>query len=133
MASCIREILEMTEGPEKAKIPRRLAAILAADIAGYSVLLGADEAATVRDLKAHQAVILPIVTQHGGRIIDTAGDGILAEFPSVVNAADCAVAIQRTMAERNADVEEARRMRFRIGINQGDVVFDDSRVYGDGV
>jgi len=123
----------MSEGPEKTKVPRRLAAILAADIAGYSALMEADEARTVHDLRAHQAVVLPMIREHGGRIIDTAGDGILAEFGSVVNAADCAVAIQRTMAQRNADVEEARRMRFRIGINQGDVVFDDSRVYGDGV
>jgi TolB-like protein/class 3 adenylate cyclase len=114
-------------------IERKLAAILAADLAGYSALMGANEEATVRDLKAHQAVILPMIAKHGGRIIDTAGDGILAEFGSVVNAAECAVAIQRTMAERNADVEEAHRMRFRIGLNQGDVVFDDSRVYGDGV
>ena len=74
-----------------------------------------------------------MIKEHGGRVIDTAGDGILAEFANVVNAAECAVAIQRTMAERNADVEEARRTRFRIGINQGDVVFDDIRVYGDGV
>jgi adenylate cyclase len=110
-----------------------LAAILAADIAGYSALMGADEADTVRNLKEHQAVVLPMIKDHGGRIIDTAGDGILAEFGSVVNAAECAVAIQQIMAERNADVEEARRMRFRIGINQGDVVFDDTRVYGDGV
>src|SRR5215475_1150825 len=123
----------MTQRPEKAKAPRRLAAILAADIAGYSALMGADEADTVRSLKEHQAVVLPMIKEHGGRVIDTAGDGILAEFGSVVNAAECAVAIQRTMAQRNADVEEARRMRFRIGINQGDVVFDDSRVYGDGV
>src|SRR5215813_7868149 len=133
MDSCIREILEMPEGPEKAKVPRRLAAILAADIAGYSALMGADEAATVRDLKAHQAVVLPIVSEHGGRIIDTAGDGILAEFPSVLSAVECAAAIQRIMAQRNADVEETRRMRFRIGINQGDIVFDDARIYGDGV
>ena len=117
----------MTEGPEKTKVPRRLAAILAADVAGYSALMGADEARTVRDLKEHQTVVLPMIQEHGGRIIDTAGDGILAEFGSVVNAAECAVAIQRTMAERNSDVEESRRMRFRIGINQGDVVFDDSR------
>src|SRR5215467_158305 len=112
---------------------RRLAAILAADIAGYSALMGADEAGTVRDLKAHQAVVLPIVREHGGRIIDTARDGILAEFPSVVSAVECAVAIQRVMAQRNGDVEENRRLRFRIGINQGDVVFDDARIYGDGV
>jgi len=123
----------MTEGPEQTKVLRRLAAILAADIAGYSALMGADEAATVRDLKAHQAVVLPIVTVHGGRIIDTAGDGILAEFPSVLSAVECAVAIQRVMAQRNAAVEDSRRMRFRIGINLGDVVFDDARIYGDGV
>jgi TolB-like protein/class 3 adenylate cyclase len=123
----------MTEGPEKTKVLRRLAAILAADIAGYSTLMGADEAGTVRDLKAHQAVVLPMITEYGGRIIDTAGDGILAEFSSVLNAVECAVAIQRTMAQRNAGVEETRRMHFRIGINQGDVVFDDARVYGDGV
>ncbi len=84
--------------------------------------MSADEADTVRNLKEHQAVVLPMIKEHGGRVIDTAGDGVLAEFGSVVNAAECAVAIQRTMAERNADVEEARRMRFRIGINQGDVV-----------
>jgi adenylate cyclase len=123
----------MTEGPEKTKVLRRLAAVLAADIAGYSTLMGVDEAGTVRDLKAHQAVVLPMITEHGGRIIDTAGDGILAEFSSVVNAAECAVAIQRMMAQRNAGVEETRRMHFRIGINQGDVVFDDTRIYGDGV
>src|SRR5262249_49309091 len=122
-----------SEGARKDHLERKLAAILAADIAGYSALMEANEEATVRDLKAHQAVILPMIAKHGGRIIDTAGDGILADFGSVVSAAECAVAIQRTMAERNADVEEARRMRFRIGINQGDVVFDDSRVYGDGV
>src|SRR5262245_58983076 len=108
----------MAEGPEKTKVLRRLAAILAADIAGYSTLMGADEPGTVRDLKAHQAVVLPMITQHSGRIIDTAGDGILAEFSSVVNAAECAVAIQRTMAQRNARIEESRRMRFRIGINK---------------
>src|SRR5262245_10762403 len=98
----------MTEGPEKTKISRRLAAIFAADIAGYSALMGADEADTVRSLKEHQAVVLPMIKEHGGRIIDTAGDGILAEFGSVVSAAECAVAIQRTMAERNADVEDRK-------------------------
>src|SRR5262245_32399265 len=125
--------LAMSEPSENPKVPRRLAAILAADIAGYSALMGADEAGTVRSLKEHQAVVLPMIKEHGGRIIDTAGDGILAEFGSVVSAAECAVAIQRTMAERNAGVEDSRHMRFRIGVNQGDVVFDDSRVYGDGV
>src|SRR6202521_4431118 len=98
---------------------RRLAAILAADIAGYSALMGADEGATVRDLKAHQAVVLPMIAQRGGRIIDTAGDGILAEFGSVVNAVECAVAIQKIMTERNASIEPARAMQFRIGVNLG--------------
>jgi adenylate cyclase len=110
-----------------------LAAILAADIAGYSALMGADEGATVRDLKGHQAVILPMIGEHGGRVIDTAGDGILAEFGSVVNAVACAIAIQKTMAERNFQVEDPRRMQFRIGVNQGDVIHDETRVYGDGV
>jgi adenylate cyclase len=118
---------------ENSGVSRRLAAILAADIAGYSALMGADEEGTVRNLKAHQAVIVPMIGQHGGRIIDTAGDGILAEFPSVLGAVKCALAIQRTMAERNEPVEPAKRMQYRIGINQGDVVVDDARAYGDGV
>ena len=123
----------MPEGTESPKTTRRLAAILAADIAGYSALMGVDEDATVRELKAHQAVILPMIADDGGRIIDTAGDGILAEFSSVLGAVKCALAIQKTMAERNASIDPARRMHFRIGINQGDVVFDDARIYGDGV
>jgi adenylate cyclase len=118
---------------EEPSIQRRLAAILAADIAGYSRLMHEDEAATVRDLKAHQSVVLPMIGRHGGRIIDTAGDGILAEFPSVVGATECAVEIQTVMAERNDSVPESRRMRFRIGINLGDVIHDDTRIYGDGI
>ena len=118
---------------EEPSIRRRLAAILAADIAGYSRLMHADEAATVRDLKAHQSVILPLVGRHGGRIIDVAGDGIMAEFPSVIGATQCAVEIQTVMAERNAGVSENRRMLFRIGINLGDVIHDDTRIYGDGI
>jgi adenylate cyclase len=112
---------------------RKLAAILAADITGYSVLMGSDEARTVRDLKDHQAVVLPMIGEFGGRIIDTAGDGILAEFASIVNAVECAVAIQKTMAERNGLVEETRRMQFRIGLNLGDVICDEARIYGDGI
>jgi adenylate cyclase len=122
-----------TDGAGNAKVERRLAAILAADIAGYSALMGVDDEATVRDLKAHQSVILPMLKEHAGRVIDTAGDGILAEFASVLNAVKCAVAIQKTMADRNAAIDHARRMQFRIGINQGDVVFDEARVYGDGI
>jgi formylglycine-generating enzyme required for sulfatase activity/class 3 adenylate cyclase len=112
---------------------RKLVAILAADIAGYSVLMASDEACTVRDLKGHQAVVLPMIGEFGGRIIDTAGDGILAEFASVVGAVDCAVAIQEEMAERNATIEPKRRMQFRIGVNIGDIIYDESRIYGDGI
>src|SRR6267154_337604 len=101
-----------TEESHNTKVNRRLAAILAADIAGYSALMGADEDATVRDLKAHQTVVLPMITEHGGRVIDTAGDGILAEFASVLGAVKCAVAVQKIMAERNATVDPARRMQF---------------------
>jgi adenylate cyclase len=120
----------MNEVPE---IKRRLAAILSADIAGYSRLMGEDEPATVRDLKSLQAVILPLVGSFGGRIIDTAGDGILAEFPSVIGATQCAVEIQTVIAARNEDAPENRRMLFRIGINLGDVLHDDIRIYGDGI
>ena len=122
-----------TDGTGKAKVERKLAAILAADISGYSALMSADEEATVRALKAHQAVVLPLIKDHSGRVIDTAGDGILAEFASAVNAVKCAMVIQENMTMRNAAVDPHRRMQFRIGVNLGDVVFDDARVYGDGV
>ena len=112
---------------------RRLAAILAADIAGYSRLMGEDEEATVQALKGHQAVVLPLVNRYGGHVIDTAGDGILAEFPSVINATECAVEIQTVMAIRNESVPARRRMLFRMGINLGDVIHDESRIYGDGI
>ena len=122
-----------TGGNGSAKVDRRLAAILAADIAGYSALMGSDEVRTVRDLKEHQAAVLPMIGEFGGHIIDTAGDGILAEFASVVQALECAVAVQRKMAERNATFEPKRRMQFRVGINIGDVICDEARIYGDGI
>lgn len=112
---------------------RRLSAILAADIAGYSRLMGEDEDATVKALKGHQEEILPLIGTYGGRVIDTAGDGILAEFPSVIAAVECATEIQLRMARRNADVPKNRRMLFRIGINLGDVIHDETRIYGDGI
>src|SRR5215831_12512796 len=118
---------------EEVQVERRLAAILVADIAGYSRLMAEDEAATVTAIKGHQAVVLPLVEAYGGRIQDTAGDGILAEFRSVLQAVECAVAIQNTMAERNAKVPLSRQMRFRIGVNFGDVMSDGARVYGDGL
>ena len=123
----------MEDGRTVMSQSRRLAAILAADIAGYSALMGSDEARTVSDLKGHQAVVLPMVGEFGGRVIDTAGDGMLADFPSVLNAVECAVAIQRKMVERNAAIEPQRRMEFRIGINLGDVIYDNDRIFGDGV
>jgi class 3 adenylate cyclase/pimeloyl-ACP methyl ester carboxylesterase len=118
---------------EEPSVQRRLVAILAADIAGYSRLMGEDDAATVRDLKGHQVVILPLISRYGGRLIDTAGDGILAEFPSVIAAVECAVEIQTVMAARNEEIPEHRRMLFRMGINLGDVLHDETRIYGDGI
>jgi TolB-like protein/class 3 adenylate cyclase len=115
------------------KVQRRLAAILAADIAGYSRLMGDDDIATVRDLKGHQAAVLPLIAEFGGRIIDTAGDGILAEFPSAVGAVECSIRLQEVMAERNQGSVERRRMQFRVGINLGDVIHDEARIYGDGI
>jgi adenylate cyclase len=123
----------MSDATENLKVYRRLAAILAADIAGYSTLMGLDEEATVRALKSHQAVVLPMIVEHGGRVIDTAGAGILAEFSSVLCAVRCALEIQKSMVARNAGTDPVRRMQFRIGVNQGDVVFDEARIYGDGV
>src|SRR5438132_5541153 len=112
---------------------RKLVAILAADVAGYSALMGKDEARTVRDLKAHFSVVLPMIRERGGRIIDTPGDGFLAKFASVVRAVECALAIQATVAQRNATVPAERCMRLRIGINLGDVIFDEGTMYGDGI
>ena len=107
---------------------RRLAAILAADVAGYSRLMGADEAGTARVLREHRAAVDPVVSTHGGRIVKTTGDGV-----SIVAAVECAVAVQKLMAERNADVPEDRRMLFRIGINLGDVLIEGKDILGDGV
>ena len=119
--------------PEQGRLERRLAAILAADVASYSRLMGADEAGTARALREHRAAIDPVVASHGGRIVKTTGDGVLLEFPSIVAAVECAVAVQKLMAERNADVPEDRRMLFRIGINIGDVLIEGDDILGDGV
>src|SRR5438045_9403298 len=107
------------------RVDRRLAAILAADIAGYSRLMGADEEGTLRDLKAHRKELVdPKITEHRGRIVKTTGDGLLVEFVSVVDAVRCAVDIQRGMAERNAAVFSYERIEFRIGLNVGEIIFD---------
>jgi adenylate cyclase len=114
-------------------VQRRLMAVLAADVAGYSRLMGADEAGTVLALRQVRAAIDPIVSTHRGRIVKTSGDGVLLEFSSVVAAVECAVEVQNLMAERNADVPEDRRMLFRIGINLGDVLVEGDDILGDGV
>ena len=116
------------------RVDRRLTAILAADVVGYSRLMGRDEQGTLDRLKAHRKELVePLVAEHGGRVVKLMGDGILCEFPSAVHAVTCAVAIQRGMAEREKDVPEAERIRFRIGINVGDVVHEGGDILGDGV
>ena len=116
------------------RVERRLAAILAADVAGYSGLMGQDEAGTLARLNAlRRELIDPRVAEHKGRIVKTTGDGLLIEFPSVVEAVACALAIQQGMAERNADIPQDRRIEFRIGINSGDVIVEDGDIHGDGV
>src|SRR5271163_3282003 len=116
------------------RVERRLAAILAADIAGYSRLIGADEEGTLARLKAHRReVIDPKIAEHKGRIVKTTGDGLLVEFASVVDALRCATEMQTAMAERNATMPAESRIEFRIGIHQGDIVVEDGDIFGDGV
>ena len=115
-------------------VQRRLAAILAADVAGYSRLMGEDEEGTLATLTAHlKELIEPCIAEHRGRVVKTTGDGLLAEFASVVDSVRCAVAFQEGMAERNADTSEDQRIEFRIGVNLGDVIVQDDDVFGDGV
>ena len=112
---------------------RRLAAIMAVDVVGYSRLMGEDEAGTAFAVRDHREAARPIVAGHGGRIVKTMGDGLLLEFPSVVAAIDCAIAIQKLMAERNADIPEAKRIVYRIGVNLGDVLIEGDDILGEGV
>jgi adenylate cyclase len=113
---------------------RRLAAILAADVAGYSRLMGVDEEGTHERLKAHLGELVnPKIAEHRGRIVKNTGDGFLAEFASVVEAVRCAVEIQREMVDREPEVPEERRIRFRMGINLGDVIAEEQDIFGDGV
>jgi TolB-like protein len=115
------------------RVGRRLAAIVAADVAGYSLLMGLDEVGTARTLREHRKVTDALVAKHGGRIVKTTGDGVLLEFPSVVDAVECAVAVQAVMAQRNEGVPVDRRMLFRIGINLGDILIEGDDILGDGV
>src|SRR5881396_21582 len=121
-------------GPSVMRQERRLAAVLAADVAGYSRLMGADEEGTLGRLKAvRKALVDPTVAAHRGRIVKTTGDGMLIEFASAVDAARCGVEVQRGMATQNADVPQDARIEFRIGIHVGDIIFDDNDIFGDGV
>jgi adenylate cyclase len=112
---------------------RKLTAILSADVEGYSRLMGEDEEATVRTLTTYREVLSTLVIGHNGRVVDSPGDNILAEFASVVDAVQCAVAVQKEIKSRNDELPENRKMRFRIGINLGDVIQEEERIYGDGV
>ena len=118
---------------DRIRVERRLSAILAADVAGYSRLMGIDEVGTARNLREHRAVSDALIARHGGRIVKTTGDGLLLEFASVVDAVECAVAVQAVMAERNVGVQQDRRMLFRIGINLGDILIEGDDILGDGV
>ena len=118
----------------KARVERRLAAILAADVAGYSRLMGSDEEGTLAALRSHRRELLDCkIAEYGGRIVKTTGDGLLIEFASVVDATRCAVDVQRGMRERNVLVPQDNRLEFRIGINVGDVIIEDNDIFGDGV
>ena len=116
------------------KIDRRLAAILSADVVGYSRLMEADEAGTLAALQAHRAELIdPAIAAHHGRIVKLMGDGLLVEFASAINAVECAVTVQQGMAVRNASVPDDRRIAFRVGVNLGDVIIEGDDIYGDGV
>ena len=115
------------------EVKRKLAAILSADVKGYSHLMGEDEKATVRTLNVYKEIMSDLIQHHRGRVVDAPGDNVLAEFASVVDAVECAVEIQKELKTRNADLPENRKMEFRIGVNLGDVVEDGQNIYGDGV
>ena len=118
----------------EARVERRLAAILAADVAGYSRLMEVDEEGTLAALKAHRGELIdPKIAEYRGRIVKTTGDGALVEFSSVLDAVRCAVEIQRELAKRNANIPQESRIELRIGINVGDVIIDQADIFGDGV
>ena len=116
------------------RVERRLAAVLAADVAGYSRLMGRDERGTLAKLKSFRKTLVdPTIAAHRGHIVKTTGDGMLVEFASVVDAVDCAAKVQHDMAAQNTDVPYDHRIEFRIGIHVGDIIFDDNDIFGDGV
>lgn len=121
------------EHEQPGRVERRLAAIVAADVAGYSRLMGLDEVGTARALREHRKVTDALVAKHGGRLVKSTGDGVLLEFPSMVDAVECAVAVQAAMAQRNEGIPADRKMLFRVGINLGDILIEGEDILGDGV
>src|SRR6201994_842465 len=121
------------EQKQPVRVGRRLAAIVAADVAGYSRLMGLDEVGTASALREHREVTDALVAKHGGRLVKSTGDGVLLEFPAVGGAVECAVAVQVVMSQRNEGVPADRQMLFRIGINLGDILIEGDDILGDGV
>src|SRR4030067_2205278 len=115
------------------EVKRKRAAILSADVKGYSRLMSEDEVATIRTLNAYKEIMANLIQHHHGRVVDAPGDNLLAGFASVVDAVQCAVEIQKELKTRNADLPENRRMEFRIGVNLGELVEEGDTIYGDGV
>ena len=112
---------------------RKLTAIFSADVKGYSRLMGEDELATIETLNKYRTIMTTLIQNARGRVVDSPGDNLLVEFPSVIDAVQCAVEIQKELKDRNAELHKNRRMDFRIGINIGDVIYEKNRIYGDGV
>ena len=119
--------------PTDKKVKRKLSAILSADVKGYSLLMADDEVHTIETLKKYRSLMSALIQQQSGRVVDNPGDNLLAEFGSVVDAVDCAVQIQNRLMKENAKFVKDKRLRFRIGVNIGDVVQDGDRIYGSGV
>jgi len=119
--------------PNEQKVTRKLRAILSADVKGYSILMADDEVATIQTLKVYRNIMSACIEQHSGRVVDAVGDNLLAEFESAVDAVQCSVGVQQELKEKNQDIPEDKRLVFRIGVNIGDVIQDDDRLFGDGV
>ena len=114
-------------------VTRKLKAILSADVKGYSLLMADDEAFTIKTLKKHRSIMSMLIEQYTGRVVDSPGDNVLAEFASAVDVVQCAVEIQKVLKEKNQDLPDDKKLEFRIGVNIGDIVQDGDRIYGSGV
>ena len=119
--------------PTKKRATRKLRAILSADVKGYSILMADDEVFTIKTIKEYREIMSNCIEQHNGRVVDSPGDNVLSEFASAVDAVQCAVEIQKQLKKENERLVEDKRLEFRIGVNIGDIVQDEDRIYGDGV